>query len=82
MYGCLGKTDKYKEKIFPCLFEKISDTFSFSDCSFAVQKAKESTARVVVWKELGVTNSFTIEASFCGPDFGKYADLHFNTDML
>jgi cytosolic carboxypeptidase protein 2/3 len=27
-------------------------------------------------------NSFTLEASFCGADFGKYADLHFNTSML
>lgn len=36
----------------------------------------------MVWKELNITNSFTLEASFCGPDFGPYADLHFNTDML
>lgn len=35
-----------------------------------------------MWKELAITNSFTLEASFCGPDVGKYADLHFNTDIL
>jgi hypothetical protein len=34
--------------------------------------------RVVMWKELGITNTFTAEASFCGPDQGKFADYHFN----
>jgi hypothetical protein len=47
-----------------------------------VQKSKEATMRVVVWKEMGIQNSYTLEASFCGADFGKYSDLHFNTDML
>lgn len=37
---------------------------------------------MVGWKELGISNSFTLEASFCGSDFGKYADLHFNTMLL
>ena len=35
-----------------------------------------------MWRELGITNSYTLEASFCGPDFGQYSDLHFNTSML
>lgn len=38
--------------------------------------------RVVMWKELGITNTFTAEASFCGCDQGKYADYHFNQDLL
>ena len=62
--------------------EKNSDIFSFSECSFVVQKSKESTARVVVWKEMGITNTYTLEASFCGADYGKYADFHFNTDLM
>ena len=82
MYGCSGKiNDRLKERIFPCLLEKNSDIFSFADCCFAVQKSKESTARVVFWKELGITNSYTLESSFCGADYGKYADFHFNTDL-
>ena len=83
MYGNSGRVnDRLKEKIFPCLVDKNCDIFNFSDCNFAVQKAKESTARVVMWKELGITNSFTLEASFCGSDQGKFADYHFNTDLL
>lgn len=37
---------------------------------------------MVIWRELGIQNSYTLEASFCGADFGKHADLHFNTDIL
>lgn len=38
--------------------------------------------RVVMWKEFGITNTFTCEASFCGCDQGKFADYHFNQDLL
>lgn len=83
MYGNSGRVnDRLKERIFPCLMDKNCDIFNFADCAFAVQKAKESTARVVCWKELNITNTFTLEASFCGPDQGKFADYHFNLDLL
>jgi hypothetical protein len=83
MYGNSTKNDtKYKERLFPYMIEKIGEVFSYSDCAFSVQKAKEGTGRVVGWKELGIQNSFTLEASFCGSDFGKYAELHFNTNIL
>ena len=36
-----------------------------------VQRAKESTARVVGWRELGIANSYTLEASFAGVNFGQ-----------
>lgn len=35
-----------------------------------------------MWKEMGITNTFTLESSFCGADQGKFADYHFNVDML
>lgn len=83
MYGNSHKNDtKYRERIFPYLLEKQAEVFSYIDCAFSVQKSKEGTGRVVGWKELGIQNSFTLEASFCGSDFGKYADLHFNTSIL
>ena len=43
-----------------------------------VQKSRESTARIVMWKELQLVNSFTLEASFLGPNKGVNARLHFN----
>ena len=83
MYGNGSKNDtRYRERIFPYMLEKQAEVFSYIDCAFSVQKSKEGTGRVVGWKELQIVNSFTLEASFCGSDFGKYADLHFNTSIL
>jgi hypothetical protein len=44
-----------------------------------VQKSKAGTGRVVGFRELGLVNAYTIEASFCGASVGKYAKQHFNT---
>lgn len=84
MYGCSSNKagDFNKEKIFPKLLSMNSKIFSFPSCCFDIQKSKESTGRVVVWRELNIMNSYTIEASFCGADFERYADCHFNRQML
>jgi hypothetical protein len=83
MYGCNNtiKDRKLKERVFPFLFSQNSDFFSYDNCSFAIQKAKESTARVVMHKELSLINSYTCECSFCGPDRGLYKDCHFTLTM-
>lgn len=47
-----------------------------------VQKSKAGTGRVVGFRELGLVNAYTIEASFCGASVGKYAKQHFNTGRL
>merc|ERR1712070_532854 len=45
----------------------------------ATVKSKEGTGRVVVARELNITNSYTMEASFCGANFGRYNSCHFST---
>ena len=52
--------------------------FSFENCKFKVQRNKEGTGRIVVWM-LGVTNSYTIEASFGGSTLGSRKMTHFST---
>jgi len=47
-----------------------------------VSRTKDGTARVAMFKELGIPNIFTMEASFCGADKGKYKNLHFTTEYL
>lgn len=47
-----------------------------------MQKCRESTARVVLWKEFEVLNSFTLECSFCGPTQGMFKDCHFTPRTL
>eukprot|EP00750_Incisomonas_marina_P011877 INCI16428.3.p1 GENE.INCI16428.3~~INCI16428.3.p1 ORF type:complete len:848 (+),score=151.28 INCI16428.3:213-2756(+) len=86
MYGCCDKeptrVGQIRGKIFPHMLWKNADIFSFEHSSFAVQKSKASTARVVYWRHHGIANSFTIEASFAGADFGPYRAMHFDTFLL
>ena len=67
IYGCddarAENPNRLLTRVFPHLLWRACSYFSFKDCNFKVQRSKESTARVVVHKELGVMNSFTLEAS-------------------
>lgn len=83
MFGCSTFSyhqkpdDRFLERIFPVLLSKRNENFNFHDCSFAVQKNREQTARVVMCKSFNVVNSFTLETSFCGPSLGDFKDCHF-----
>jgi len=81
MYGCEARSQEYRlyERILPRLLWENALVFSYEDCSFCVQKSKEGTGRVVVARELNITNSYTLEASFCGANFGRYNACHFST---
>jgi hypothetical protein len=56
--------------------------FSFHDCNFAIQKSKETCGRVVMFKDFNLVNSYTLEASFLGPNKGVFNGLHFNTQHM
>jgi len=48
----------------------LNHVLDIHSCKFKVDKSKIGTARVVIWKEFEVTNSFTLENSFHGYDYG------------
>ena len=48
----------------PFLLDQKNLFFSFADCRFANEREKESTGRMVMFKEFGILNSYTIEATF------------------
>ena len=65
------------------MLSKLNDQFSFENSRFGIQKSKEATARIALWKEL--KNSpciFTLESSFAGVDIGKETGFHLTTQML
>jgi len=65
--------------LFPQLLQISTSLFSFSDCSFRVQKSKESTGRVNVYRESdGEILSYTLEASLGGMDVGPLKGNHLN----
>ncbi|XP_061385972.1 cytosolic carboxypeptidase 1-like isoform X3 [Danaus plexippus] len=92
-YGCAGAEswcsndrlvpdEPVKYLMLPALMHRLSPAFALGSCSFRVERERESTARVTVWRHLGVTRSYTMEASFCGFDRGPFKGFHLNTQHL
>jgi hypothetical protein len=74
MYACYSKSQEIESKqanvlikLIPFLFSERNKLFSFKESRFRLERSKESTARVVIFKEFGILNSYTLEASFFGP---------------
>ena len=83
MYGCNNKHNPGECRIFPFILGQMNPYFCYDYSRFGVQKSKESTARVALYKELvDVPNIFTMESSFAGCDEGPAAGKHLTTDML
>jgi Zinc carboxypeptidase/Cytosolic carboxypeptidase N-terminal domain len=89
MYGCSIDSTDYLDhrknllaKVIPVLMATRNSFFSFSDSHFRMEQDKLSTARIVVFNEFQIPNSYTMEASFFGPKspeaFGKgySGDMH------
>eukprot|EP01038_Epipyxis_sp_PR26KG_P005033 gene5033-7023_t len=86
MYGCEDKKrPKPQVRAFPKFFSMHQmgrKYVSYADCSFHVRKGRESTARVVVSKEMNIPCSFTLEATFCGSNYGVLKYCHMNIGHL
>ena len=82
MYGCSDKEKPEETRMFPYIMNKLCPFFSFKCSKFGVQKSKESTARITMWRELKIPCVYTMEASFCGPSEGEFAGTHFTEENL
>nr|XP_025121834.1 cytosolic carboxypeptidase 2 isoform X5 [Bubalus bubalis] len=84
LYGCNNTNREFwlHERVFPLMLSKNApDKFSFHSCNFKVQKCKEGTGRVVMWR-MGILNSYTMESTFGGSTLGNKRDTHFTTEDL
>ena len=59
-------------RIFPLLLSKRNQGFNLANCTYKVLQAKEGAARVTAATELGVSNSYTLEASMAGSSAGYH----------
>nr|XP_055048746.1 cytosolic carboxypeptidase 4 isoform X1 [Misgurnus anguillicaudatus] len=62
--------------------DRIAPAFSFNNCNYLVEKSRASTARVVVWREIGVLRSYTMENTYNGCNQGIYKGLQTGTREL
>lgn len=74
MYGCSCAQSDINQhrnnnliRLIPYLFGQRNRLFAFADCKFANEPAKDSTARMVLFRELGILNSYTLESTFYAP---------------
>lgn len=56
-------------RLLPFMINERNKLFSYKDWKFAVEKEKENTARIVLFKEIGIMNWYTLEASFYGGEW-------------
>ncbi|CAN0227561.1 unnamed protein product [Pylaiella littoralis] len=81
MYGVENPTDEtlyMRERVIPNLLHEASPLFNLPDCTFDIGKGKEGCGRVVVRRQLGIVNAYTMEASFMGADQGEFQGIHFH----
>ncbi|NXT16321.1 CBPC2 carboxypeptidase, partial [Prunella fulvescens] len=85
VYGCDASGDdaglRLRQRVFPLMLSKNApNKFSFSSCKYRVQKSKEGTGRVSMWR-LGVSHSYTLEVAFSGSTLGGRSS-HFSVEDL
>lgn len=83
MYGCScipTDLDSAKKnattRMIPLLMSQLDENFSYKFSEFLMEKSRESTSRIVVFRKFNIVNSYTCEASF----FAYY--LINNIDLL
>lgn len=93
LYGC-SKADSWcaadraepedpgQYLLLPHLMQRNSSAFALQSCNFRVERGRESTARVTVWREFGIVKSYTMETTYCGCDQGQYEGHHVDTVRL
>ena len=76
-------SDRYlKRRVLPKLFDEKTQMFRFYSCKFRIEKSKLKTARVILFKEFGIMNCFTLEASFHGYINDDRSTIEFQTQDL
>ncbi|RKP18558.1 hypothetical protein ROZALSC1DRAFT_29771, partial [Rozella allomycis CSF55] len=71
VFGCPNANNL--EKLFTFSLKQSCDFVDYSNSRFKIQKSKRTTARVVLWKELNIPCSVTIETSYLGATEGNDA---------
>ena len=73
MYSCVSDLSMNNMIIrsLPVGVDKYIPMFNMKLCNFAMEKDKQNTARIVIYKELGILSSYTLESTFYGSEFLK-----------
>jgi hypothetical protein len=65
-------------RTIPAALDRFIPIFNIRECKFALEREKENTARIVLYKELGLLSSYTFEATFFGSDYLRHLKYTLN----
>lgn len=92
LYGCSPseswwsndrkKSDDHIYQVLPLILHHTAPAFNIENCSFTVEKSRESTARITVWRQFGVPLSYTMECTYGGCNQGIYDGYHLGISQL
>ncbi|KAI5692837.1 hypothetical protein M8J75_002102 [Diaphorina citri] len=93
LYGCSSQeswlsSDKCRVenqvefRMLSRLLEQCALSFDPKSSHYKIERSKESTARITIWREYGVVRSYTMESTYCGFDQGSFKDTHINISHL
>lgn len=83
IYGCDSKQEPEKCRVLPYILSKLNSIFSFESSNFGIQKTKEATARISIFRELkNCPQVFTMESTFAGVDKGPFTGQNISIKML
>ena len=74
MYSCIDHDSVINNMIIratPVGVDRTIPIFNMKTCNFALEKDKMNTARIVIYKEIGILASYTLESTFYGSEFLK-----------
>lgn len=74
-----------KDQSYLCLplaLDSCAHAFSLNQCCHTIEKKKEPTARIALYRQLGLKLSYTLECSQAGCGQGLYSGLHLGINQL
>ena len=60
-----------KVRLLPRILAQKTHLLDYHKCTYTVEQNKLNTARVIIWKEFNVVNSFTLETSMYAYNVGE-----------
>ncbi|XP_067130641.1 cytosolic carboxypeptidase 1-like [Centruroides vittatus] len=92
LYGCSPseswwsndrkKADDHIYQVLPLILHHTAPAFNIENCSFAVEKSRESTGRITVWRQFGIALSYTMECTYGGCNQGIYDGYHLGVAQI
>ena len=82
MYGNNYQKNPEATRLFPYILSKFEpQIFSFRKSKFSIEKEKDGTSRISLWKTLKIPAVYTLETSLCGGSINGTMP-HFTTENL